>query len=115
MIRLTKPIPQAKAPFFAIAPAPNEDAELTLISYRRDRQHALTRQEGCDVAKIKGPVLTLGCDVTFGASGSALFQEVDGKMRIVAVLSAMSRDGGKALAYAVTVESTIVEVMARLP
>jgi protease YdgD len=114
LIRLETPIPRGKAPFFAIAPAPAADSGLTLVSYRRDREHALTRQDGCAIARIEGAVLTLGCEVTFGASGSPLFQEVGGETRVVAVLSAMSQQGGRTVASAVLVEATIAEVLAVL-
>jgi len=114
LIRLAKPIPRDKAPYFATAPAAETGAALTLISYRRDRQHALTRQDGCTITGIEGATLTLGCEVTFGASGSSLFQEVDGEPRVVAVLSAMSGQPGRAEAYAVSVEAAIAEVRAQL-
>lgn len=107
LIRLSDPIPAAKAPYFSVAPAPNRRTPLTLISYRRDRAHALTRQEGCDVLGARAGVLALGCDVTFGASGSPLFAEIDGQERLIAVISAMSRDRGRAIAWAVRVDAAI--------
>jgi len=112
LIRLATPIPRAKAPFFATAAA--HKAAVTLVSYRQDRQYALTRQDGCIISKIEGAVLTLGCEVTFGASGSPLFQKVDGAFRLVAVLSAMRSQGGRIVASAVSVEATLPEVLAEL-
>lgn len=114
LIRLETPIPRAKAPFFTVAAAPAADAALTIVSYRRDREHALTRQDGCTISHIEGAVLTLGCEVTFGASGSAVFHETDGEARVVAVLSAMSEQRGRIVASAVLVEAAIGEVMALL-
>ncbi len=114
LIRLARPVPQSKAPFFRVSAAPDDGAALTLISYRMDRADALTRQEGCSVSGRDGPVLTLGCEVIFGASGSALFAERDGRMEVVAVLSAMGQKDGRGLAYAVAVESTLDAVRAAL-
>ena len=111
LVRLEHPIPGAKAPHFAIAPDPGEDAELILISYRSDRISGLTRQDGCKISAIEERVLTLGCEVIAGASGSSLFQVVDGEPRVAAVLSAMEADPGKALAYAVSAAAAIAEVM----
>ena len=49
LIRLRRPIPADKAPAFRVAPAPSAGTGLTMISYRRDRAHALTRQDDCDI------------------------------------------------------------------
>ncbi|HSF94381.1 MAG TPA: trypsin-like serine protease [Thermohalobaculum sp.] len=114
LVRLEKPIPKARAPYFAIAPTPDLDAALTLISYRRDRTSGLTRQDGCTITTVVDAVMTLGCDVTFGASGSSFFQIIDGEPHVVAVLSAMEGGAAKPVAYAVTVESAMAEVLAEL-
>jgi protease YdgD len=114
LIRLARPVPRAKAPFFPVAAAPEDGAALTLVSYRMDRPDALTRQEGCSIAGRDGPVLTLGCEVIFGASGSALFAERGGHMEVVAVLSAMGQKDGRGLAFAVAVEHTLEAVRAAL-
>ncbi len=114
VIRLKVPIPADKAAPFKVAPAAAARGKLTLISYRRDRAHALTRQEGCDLRAADRAVLALGCDVTFGASGSPLFATVGGETRIVAVVSAMSRDKTVPIAYAVRLDGAIAELLATL-
>lgn len=114
VIRLEDPISAESAPPFQIAPAPEADVPLTLISYRRDRAHALTRQEGCDMKGTKASVMALGCDVTFGASGSPIFAEIEGETRLVAVVSAMSEKDGEAIAWAVRVDLAFPAVQAVL-
>ena len=114
LIRLADPIPKEKAPYFPIAPAPGPDDPLTLISYRRDRPHALTRQRGCDIVAMKEAVIELGCSVTFGASGSPIFHGEGADARIVAVLSAMGTDASRPAAFAVAVDAAIAEVLAIL-
>ncbi len=114
VIRLKLPIPDDKATPFKVAPATAARGPLTIISYRRDRAHALTRQRGCDLRKAFAAVLAVGCDVTFGASGSPLFATVGGETRIVAVISAMSRDKSDPIAYAVRLDGAIAELLAAL-
>lgn len=114
LIRLDRAIPVADAPPFKVAPAAAVRGPLTLVSYRRDRAHALTRQEGCDVRGARAAVLALGCDVTFGASGSPLFADIRGERRLVAVISAMSREGSQPIAWAVRLDAAIAEVLAVL-
>jgi len=112
LIRLADPIPRAKAPFFGMAPAPRPGTPLTLISYRQDRPHALTRQKGCKIIGIRDAVMALDCDVTFGASGSPLFVSVGDEVRLVAVVSAMESDQARTVAYVVLVDAAIPAVLA---
>jgi len=114
LIRLANPIPRAKAPFFTVGHAPAMGTKITILSYRRDRPHALTRQEGCAITGLDRPVVTLDCEVTFGASGSPLFAEEDGEMKVVAVMSAMGRDPSHPTAFAVSVDAAIGDVLAQM-
>ncbi|MEM9046092.1 MAG: trypsin-like serine protease [Pseudomonadota bacterium] len=109
VIKLENPIPEQSAPYFLIAAAPRTGSPLTIISYRRDRAHALTRQRGCKILGEKDSVMAVKCEVTFGASGSPLFAEIDGEERLVGVVSAMSRSEGRAIAWAVRVDEGLVD------
>jgi protease YdgD len=112
LIRLADPIPQAKAPFFGMAPTPEPGTPLTLISYRQDRPHALTQQKGCEIIGIRDAVMTLSCNVTFGASGSPMFISSGDEMRLVAVVSAGDTDAKHPVTYAVLVDAAIPAVLA---
>ena len=114
VIRLAQPIPREKAPFFGLAPAPAIGTPLTLISYRRDRAHALTRQRGCEITAIRNAVMTMNCNVTFGASGSPVFVSNGDEVRLVAVLTAMGTDPAHPVAFAVVADESIAEVLAAL-
>jgi protease YdgD len=114
LIRLARPIPSGDVPSFKVAPAPAGRPALTLISYRQDRANALTRQEGCVLRGADRHVMALGCDVTFGASGSPLFAEIGGERRLIAVISAMSEAQGIPIAWAVRVDEAIGQVLMTL-
>lgn len=114
LIRLADPIPYDKARPFEIAPAPGKGTPLTLISYRQDRPHALTRQKGCEILDTDGAVMALGCDVTFGASGSPLFIGDGAEAQVVAVVSARGEDGRQAIALAVLVDAALPKVLSAL-
>ena len=81
-------------------------------SYRQDRPHALTRQKGCKIIGMRDGVMALGCNVTFGVSGSPVFMSSGGEMRLVAVVSAMGSDARNPVAYAVLVDAAIPAVLA---
>lgn len=114
VIRLAEPIPTGTAPAFQVAAAPGDGEQLTLISYRRDRAHALTRQDGCEVLGHKGAVMALGCDVTFGASGSPLFMKIGDETRLVGVISGKSRSRGQPIAWAVRLDEALADILFRL-
>lgn len=115
LVRLDAPIPHSEAPPFEVGPTPPDGTPLTLISYRQDRPHALTRQQGCDVLDVAAPGMTLACDVTFGASGSPLFAVEGERARIVAVVVARGKAGPVALAFAVLADAALAKVMAAFP
>ncbi|HUF86220.1 MAG TPA: trypsin-like serine protease [Thermohalobaculum sp.] len=114
LIRLAQPIARDQALPFEIAPSPAEGTPLTLISYRGDRPHALTRQQGCEVLSVKASVMALACEVTFGASGSPLFVEEGGRARIVAVVSAKGASRRHPLALSVMVDAALPQVLSAL-
>jgi V8-like Glu-specific endopeptidase len=114
LIRLATPIPASGAAPFQTGRPPLPGDPLTLVSYRRDRPHALTLQGDCPYRAIVGQVLEMQCSVTFGASGAPLFAHESGVQRVVAVLTAMG-DRGTKRAFAVRVDQVIEMLKARLP
>jgi protease YdgD len=115
LIRLRDPLPHAAAPPFAVGTPPLPGAPLTLVSYRRDRAHAPTLQDGCPYETVTGPLLLLVCPVTFGASGAPVFAEIDGERRVVGVLAAMSGDLGEPVAIAVRADTAVAMLLESLP
>lgn len=111
LIRLRDPLgPEAAAPF-SVAPPPPVGSPITVVSYRKDRPHALTFQDDCTFDAQEGPILVLGCPVTSGASGAPVLAEIDGEMRVVAVLVAMNSDG---LAFAIQAKGAVENLLGSL-
>ncbi|MEO0429649.1 MAG: trypsin-like serine protease [Pseudomonadota bacterium] len=113
IILLESPIPADVAPSFQFGQLNEGTEPLTLLSYRRDRAHALTKQEGCELNGVRGPLMVMYCDVTFGASGSPVFARIGGEDRIVAVISSKGRDrqARKPLAFAVRADAVIPSLL----
>jgi V8-like Glu-specific endopeptidase len=87
---LTRPVPEAVAPF----PTADFDAgaaPLAIVSYGQDRPHAPSIEAPCGIVERTGRVAALDCAVTYGASGSPLFQGVGDDTRLVGIVSAMGR------------------------
>ncbi|HET7410533.1 MAG TPA: trypsin-like peptidase domain-containing protein [Paracoccaceae bacterium] len=107
LIRLRDPLPpEAALPFETVA-APDPGTPIVVLSYRRDRAHALTYQDDCSYRERIGPVLVLGCPVTSGASGAPVFARIDGEWRQIAVLVAVGVGTESPLAYAVEARAAV--------
>ena len=93
----------------------NGATPFALVSYARDRAHAPSIERRCPVRAARGAVSAIGCEVTFGASGAPVIAEAPDGGRVVAIVSAMGRDGaGRPVALAVDVRPRLGELRAKL-
>ena len=87
---LDRPVPDSVAAF-ATADFAAEAGPLAIVSYAQDRPHAPSIESPCGIVEETGPVVALDCAVTYGASGSPLFQGEGEAMRLVGVVAAIGR------------------------
>ena len=87
---LSRPVPEG-VPAFATAAFEPEAGPLAIVSYAQDRPHAPSIETPCGIVEETRPVVALDCAVTYGASGSPLFQGEGEAMRLVGVVSAIGR------------------------
>lgn len=103
VVTLESPINWAEARPFRLAKGLKKGEDVFLLSYGRDREDVLSIQAPCQVLNRSRLSAALNCDVTYGASGSPVFQNG----RIVGVISAMSwRDGAKIALAAVAEDAS---------
>ena len=114
LIRLQTPIKITSAAPFAVGRPGLPGDTVTLISYRRDRAHALTRQSHCRYSAIDEALLVLGCAIVKGTSGAPVFSVTDGTPKVVAVISAKSQTGTPR-AFAVHIDRVLETMLAALP
>ncbi|SHG80571.1 trypsin-like serine peptidase [Marivita hallyeonensis] len=96
LLRLDSPVFSTEAEPFKIQDEYIEDTRVTLVSYGRGRNTSLQRESGCRIKQTYyGGIITFDCDVTFGSSGAPVFANVDGRLRIVSVISMMSQVPGQ--------------------
>ena len=113
-IRLESAIPAEVALAFPVGPVPPLPGPLTVISYRQDRPHALTRQSNCTLLGARAGAIALDCPITFGVSGSPVFAVGDGEERVpnmVALVSAMGRIEGREVAIAAPVAEAMADLL----
>ncbi|MEM7061280.1 MAG: trypsin-like peptidase domain-containing protein, partial [Pseudomonadota bacterium] len=114
VIRLADPVPEKAASSFRTGNAGELGEEVLLLSYRRDRPHALTRQEKCRYLTKQETVVTLACRIVGGTSGAPVFEVTKDGPRIVAVISAKAQVG-MARAFAARVEAVVDQLISELP
>ena len=109
VVKLESPVTRIEGRSYGVGASPEKGQDVVLLSYGRDREDQLSIQEPCQVIERFQRSASLNCDVTYGASGSPVFE--DG--RIVGVISAMSVGQGPKLAFAVLVDGAIQDLIAQ--
>lgn len=111
VVKLESPVTRIEGRSYVVGVSPDEGDDVVLLSFGRDRADALSIQEPCQVIDRYQRTASLNCDVTYGASGSPVFENG----RIVGVISAMSVGEGRKLAFAVLVDGAIQDLIEQSP
>lgn len=91
LLQLDQPIYSAEADPFALHEAPPPGTAVSVVSYGRGRDQALSRQAQCNLMqRYRNGIVSFDCDVTFGSSGAPVFARDGGRLRILSVISAIS-------------------------
>jgi protease YdgD len=98
LLQLARPIQSAIAAPFAIA-LPDDGHSVSVVSYARGREGALSWQRSCTVEGRSGTMLAFNCDVTFGSSGAPVFYRSGLRARIVSIVSSGGANGGRPMAF----------------
>lgn len=99
LLELDQPIPAAVASPFVLAGPGGAGARVSVVSYGRGRDNALSWERDCGVTAAGGGLMSFDCDVTFGSSGAPVFLREGGRARILSLISSGGRQGGEAVAY----------------
>lgn len=116
LLKLDREIFSAEADPFKVQQSAAPGSAVSVVSYGRGRSEVLSREAKCNVTQTyRGGVLGMDCNVTFGSSGAPVFMKEDGRLRILAIVSAggKTRDGRKE-AYAALASSHVASLMAEL-
>ena len=115
VLRLHAPIRNPGLLPYSIDVRPRKGAEVSVVSYARDRAEFASIQEACRVLARQGGVLVLNCDIDHGSSGSPIFvTDEDGGVRIVSVVSAMAQVRGNDVALGTSLSKTVGALLERL-
>ena len=114
LVRLDSPIPSSELAPFAVHRGGVANGPVSVVSYGRGRSDALSRQNQCQVIDFTQQVLMMDCDVTFGSSGAPVFTHLNGRGRIVSVVSGMSQYQGRKVAFGMALDPVLAELKSNL-
>lgn len=114
LLRLEKPVQVYQLNPFALHQDRVVRGPVSIVSYGRNRSEAQSRQNECQMKERQGAVLVFDCDVTYGSSGAPVFTQMNGRAKIMAVVSAMSVWDGRKVALGVDVQAVVPELKQQL-
>lgn len=87
LLRLKTPIPTSEIDPFVLHGERVSPGQVSVVSYGRGRESLQSRQRACGLLRRQDNVLLFDCDVTFGSSGAPVFSHLNGRGRILSVIS----------------------------
>ncbi len=115
LMQLSTPVPLTTAAPFATADLADGARDLSVVSYGRGRDEALSWDDRCNVIGRRQGLIAFDCDVTFGSSGAPVFHRMDNRAAIVSLVSAGGvTDKGQRLAFGMELPRAVVELKAAL-
>ncbi len=87
LLQLETPIPSAVASPFALHSGADKGQRVSVVSYGRGRNDALSWQRDCGVLWRGQSLMAFDCNITFGSSGAPVFVREAGRARILSLIS----------------------------
>lgn len=113
LLELAMPVSMASIVPISVAQTPWREGRVTVVSYGRERAGYASIEEGCEILQRRGAVRSMTCEVVSGASGSPVLRVNQGRVEVVAVMSAsgQTRDGD--ISLAVMLEGNLDRLLAQ--
>lgn len=113
LLELMEPIPASIAePVPTGQGAPT--SSLAVVSYSRLRPHAPSLEDGGEVLWREGPMMVLGFQVTYGASGAPVLGGPEGNRSLLGVVSASATVKGRRVALSAITGESLGRLMRKL-
>ncbi|SLN56484.1 Trypsin [Roseovarius litorisediminis] len=99
LLKLSQPISSSEAAPFALRREVNKGQRVSVVSYGRGRDNALSWQRDCGLLGRGKGLMAFDCNITFGSSGAPVFVREGGRARILSLISGGNVGGGSPRAY----------------
>ncbi|MCF3594837.1 trypsin-like peptidase domain-containing protein [Rhodobacteraceae bacterium LMO-12] len=110
LLRLEKPIPSATAAPFALHGPAKTGQRVSVVSYGRGRDSALSWQRVCGLLGRQSGIMAFNCDVTFGSSGAPVFVTDGRRARILTLVSSGGSRDGMTIAYGMELPEVVAQL-----
>lgn len=114
LIRLSEPISTYDVPPFYVHDDRIRPGAVSVVSYGKGRADAQSRQKECQMLARQGDAMIFDCDVTFGSSGAPVFSHLNGRGRIMAVISGMISMSGQKRSVGMVLPDRVTELKRQL-
>ncbi|WP_102224254.1 trypsin-like serine peptidase [Acidimangrovimonas sediminis] len=114
LLELDSPIRLPSIQPFDVGAPPAPGATVGVVSYAQGRSEVPSYQKACQVLARRNSIVVMSCDIDFGASGAPVFQFVDGRPEIVAVVSGKAVIRGKPVSLGIAAEDPLKTLRAEL-
>jgi protease YdgD len=114
LLKLSRPIPFSEMDPFALHNDVVRKGPVSIVSYGKGRADAQSRQRECQMTDRQDDVLIFDCDVTFGSSGAPVFSHLNGRGRVISVISGMTQVNGKKVALGMYLPPLIAQLKTEL-
>lgn len=114
LLKLSSPIPFSEMDPFALHTDVVKNGPVSVVSYGRGRADAQSRQKECQMTDRQSDVLIFDCDVTYGSSGAPVFSHLNGRGRVISVISGMTTFQGEKVALGMYLPPLIAELKSKL-
>lgn len=114
LLRLSTSISSNQINPFLVHTGKIASGAVSIVSYGRGRSHVQSRQKGCRITDRKRALFVFDCDVTKGSSGAPVFTHLNGRGRIMSVISAEATWRGREVALGMDVAPIVDELKTML-
>ncbi len=114
LIRLSEPISTFDVPPFYVHDDRITPGPVSVVSYGKGRADAQSRQKECQMLSQHGDTMLFDCDVTFGSSGSPVFTHLNGRGRIMSVVSGMLDMEGQKRSVGMVLPARVAELKSQM-
>lgn len=114
LIRLQQPITLLDADPFVLHHGDPRGRDISVTSYGRGRDKALSRQRHCNILDQRSGMYVIDCNVTFGSSGAPVFAKGGTRGRILSLVSGGGTYGGRKVAFGMALPERVAELKAQL-
>lgn len=115
LLQLETPVHIGLADPFVVEDPTANSRDISIVSYGRGRNEALSWQRRCRVLGKQDGLIAFNCDVTFGSSGAPVFEKIGHRVKIVSLVSRGGKtESGETIAFGMELPRAVSDMKRQL-